>query len=663
MKHFDVVIAGGGLSGMICADTLANSPNTELRIAIVDPDPASLKSRTFASWTKKSEPPHRYSGLVSKRWDRFRVTDPRGNPIERSFEDYCYEYVSGESLFEHWNQKINADPRFHRIDQSVRTITEERNPDTGQIRAVVELKDGRILHADRVLSSPARHPGAVQQSFFGLEIETTEEFFDPDVVDLMDFRFEQKGEVRFVYRLPLSKTRALVEFTVFSASDVSRTDCEAGLQEYLSRLLGLPSYSVLRTESGIIPMGVDPEPFFPPSFRSQVMESIGGAGGRIKASTGYSFRRNLEHPEAGTSAGSARFRFRMYDVLLLGMIRQNGGVVAGVFARLFARNRPGAVFSFLDEKSRPLDEARIFWSLPWTPFLRQLLLEYPFLFAAMATLLLQHAIGGFAGWIVPLSGLLITGVPHGSVDHLLNPAQKNRLSFTLRYLIGMALYLLAWWFAPLLTFLFFLWQSADHFGEAYWIRAIRASKNDPLVRGLVWLWGLFAAGFSVLFHWEEAMPIVIGIVGDQEWIRTLPDSRAGFLSLVLFGMAFIAAHLLDRYERRSRGRPPSGAPATLLLGAVLMMLPLLPGFLCFFAFWHGWDSIRAQRERMGWSVGDYVRKALPLSVVSWAGIFGLIWWFDGLIWKVFFIAIGALTAAHVPAMKRFLLSRPTEERG
>jgi Brp/Blh family beta-carotene 15,15'-monooxygenase len=338
-------------------------------------------------------------------------------------------------------------------------------------------------------------------------------------------------------------------------------------------------------------------------------------------------------------------------------------MISRIFVLLFSANSPSQIFSFLDEKSRFLDEIKIFSRLPWAPFIRSLVVNYPFIFAASASVILDWTIGGVFVWMIPMAGLLTAGIGHGSLDHLLNSRPGKSFKFYTEYLGSIAIFLLTWFIAPPLAFTFFLFQSADHFGEANWIRAIRNSQDAWWTRTLAWIWGLFAATFGVLIHWQEAGPIVQLILRDSMSVKGLTPEIAQGCGMVIFAAGLGAAGLLDRYERKALGRAVSGLPATVMLGAFTAALPLLPGFFCFFAFWHGWDSIAAQRAGNGWSLKEYAQKSLRYTLASIMAVFLLVLIYatsraDNQIWQIIFVAVGALTAAHAPVMKRFLKRKP-----
>jgi hypothetical protein len=61
----------------------------------------------------------------------------------------------------------------------------------------------------------ARPAGEVElvQRFLGWEVEVDSPVFDPSILTLMDFRPGDEGAVCFMYVLPFSPTRALLEHT------------------------------------------------------------------------------------------------------------------------------------------------------------------------------------------------------------------------------------------------------------------------------------------------------------------------------------------------------------------------------------------------------------------------------------------------------------------
>ena len=155
---------------------------------------------------------------------------------------------------------------------------------------------GKESHAEEVISpvtSPPQSPyfdsrpvappqGAFYQHFLGHYIETKEAVFDATTAILMDFRCDQSRGLHFIYLLPTSPTKALVESTLFSANILEDDDYREAINRYLSEVLHITDYTVTDTEKGIIPMADCRDKTAP-------QEAIGARGGALRPSSGYAF--------------------------------------------------------------------------------------------------------------------------------------------------------------------------------------------------------------------------------------------------------------------------------------------------------------------------------------------------------------------------------------
>ena len=148
------------------------------------------------------------------------------------------------------------------------------------------LADGSVLRGRCVVD--ARGPsevlpdGAGFQKFVGLEVETETDW--PDALPtLMDAEVPQEDGYRFVYALPFTQRRVLIEETYFS--DSPTLDYDALRARCLDYLAGRGVRGrVIREESGVLPM---PWLRAKPTPVDGVL--VGGtAGGQFHPATGYS---------------------------------------------------------------------------------------------------------------------------------------------------------------------------------------------------------------------------------------------------------------------------------------------------------------------------------------------------------------------------------------
>ena len=74
------------------------------------------------------------------------------------------------------------------------------------------------------------------QHFQGVEIETSKNIFDEEIINLMDFNCDQRNDVHFFYTLPFSKNKALVETTWLSnLENHSLKDYDLQLENYIKK--------------------------------------------------------------------------------------------------------------------------------------------------------------------------------------------------------------------------------------------------------------------------------------------------------------------------------------------------------------------------------------------------------------------------------------------
>jgi lycopene beta-cyclase len=201
------------------------------------------------------------------------------------------------------------------------------------------------------------------QHFKGWLIETQKEIFNGRVADLMNFRTEQRHGCTFVYVLPLSANKALIEYTLFTDEVLNDEEYDKGLGDFISNELSVTHYKVIETEKGIIPM-TNME--FPVQEGKVIF--IGTAGGHTKASTGYTFSFIQKHSEAIVSSlvkneapSPVHYprRFSFYDSVLLEILKENRSAGANIFYTMFKKNPADRIFRFLDNESSLFEEWKI----------------------------------------------------------------------------------------------------------------------------------------------------------------------------------------------------------------------------------------------------------------------------------------------------------------
>ena len=277
----DVVILGGGLSGGLCALAMAeHAPH--LRVALVEQGERLAGNHTWcchgsdlgisadhdvAAW---------FRPLVKHRWTQYQVAFP---DFTRTIAG-DYLCIPAESLQREVTRAMARPGKHLLLGEQVQ----------GATSCDVLLQSGSHLQAKLVIDARgSRTPtGACgYQKFLGWEIETDEGALAlGHVPTLMDAGVQQLDGYRFVYVLPMSSTRFLVEDTYFSrVADLDRKTVSDRLRKYLTGR-GVQRYEIVREESGVLPM--------PWSNRSDgdkpdsAPVAIGYRAGLFHPATGYS---------------------------------------------------------------------------------------------------------------------------------------------------------------------------------------------------------------------------------------------------------------------------------------------------------------------------------------------------------------------------------------
>ena len=343
------------------------------KILLVDKDLKQANDRTWCFWETGDS---FFEPIVYKKWDKAWFHGQGDFSRLLDLSPYQYKLIRGIDFYSWCFALIRQQSNFE-----IRTglINEIKSEDRKTWISI----DGQKLFAEYIFNSILFEKPVIKegdyyllQHFKGWVIETDQPIFDPTKATLMDFRTSQKHGTTFVYVMPFSPTKALVEYTLFTENLLVQSQYDDGLRTYISTILKIENYTVIEEEFGVIPMT---NHRFPAADGGII--NIGTAGGQTKASSGYTFRFIQKHsarivanlakrnnPFIPLPAGPLRFRF--YDSTLLHIL-QNGTLPGHkIFTTLFKKNKPQRVLRFLDNESSLGDELKIISSLPTLPFLK-----------------------------------------------------------------------------------------------------------------------------------------------------------------------------------------------------------------------------------------------------------------------------------------------------
>ena len=370
MKRFDYIICGGGASGLLLSNALLSDKHfIDKKILLIEKESKTDNDKTFGFWNHKESV---LDNIVFKEWEYAEFRDSNSH---NSFllSPYKYKMIKSNEFYLYIGDKISKASNFTYLNSTVNEID--------QVNNTVKTNDGEFSSSIIFSSiynevSFKKYP-LLKQHFIGWTIEIKDESFDDNKITFMDFSVDQKDEIRFMYILPFSKNKALIEYTLFSSDIISDDEYEKEIKAYLKKR-NILNYSIFEKEKGMIPMTC--YPFF--ENNTDTYFQIGTAGGWSKPSTGYTIKNSIEKIDIIINSlkqnkplSKIRFknRFWYYDLLFLDVLIASKGKGSQVFSDLFKNNDPIKIFKFLDEKTSVMEELSIFLSVDIKTFVRSLL--------------------------------------------------------------------------------------------------------------------------------------------------------------------------------------------------------------------------------------------------------------------------------------------------
>ena len=375
----DLLILGGGCAGLSLAQKLSALGSACPAVLVVEQRAAYSNDRTWCFWNNGDAD---ITEIVTHDWRWLRL-----NSQARTVLFDCgprrYQMLAASSFYSQAQHSIARCPAVT-LALGEAVIAEPTPTSVGwRVATTHRTISARGVVDTRPSVSPAAGGAALWQSFYGKEICCDKEVFVPDCANLMDFTAGADGQIPFTYVLPVSKHRALIEATVFGPLPMGTAALAAPLDNAIKRYTAGSSFSVVRTESGILPMGLACNP---PSLGSGHV-SVGVMAGGARASSGFAFQRIQQWADqccAAIAAGSPPtahradpLLVRLMDRLFLRVLRASPEAAPALFLSLFERADSAAVIRFLSGNSTLMDCFQVMAALPARLFVGQLFASAP----------------------------------------------------------------------------------------------------------------------------------------------------------------------------------------------------------------------------------------------------------------------------------------------
>lgn len=374
MKHYDYIFTGTGLAALMTVyEMVVSKQFHQKKILLLDSDFKKTNDRTWSFWEKNA------GTFDDIAFTKYETAFFKNQNFSRKLDlqPYQYKTIRGVDFYSKVFDVISQNPNIEFHNAIIQNFEETADG------IVVQTNNGvfsgkklfnSIYKPDLVISQ-TKFP-LVQQHFIGWFINSKEAVFTPETATFMDFFIEQKGNTRFMYVLPTSETEALIEYTLFSPTLLSKEEYETEIVNYIQNL-GISEYEITEKEQGNIPMTC--YPFWKHNTKNILY--IGSAGGWTKASTGYTFKNTTKKSKAVVQflQKNADFRnfhkkdkFWFYDLLLIDILFHKNQLGSTIFASMFKTAKPALIFKFLDEETSFWEDLKVIWQCPKMPFLQAL---------------------------------------------------------------------------------------------------------------------------------------------------------------------------------------------------------------------------------------------------------------------------------------------------
>ncbi len=358
MKIYKAAIIGLGPSGLAVNKILYGDSSNE--VIAFDNEDINKRDNYFGFWLTDWMKP--FENIIEKKWYRWTIGNKNINIIHNSIDkpycvisfkkwkNFCLET---KNKLEIKNKKV---AKYFPIKNFFKVITD----------------DNTEYYAEKIYDSRStkEKKGELLQHFYGINITVPDNTFNKNELTLMYFTGE-KNLLHFMYILPFSHNKALVESTVFSKDIFNNSWYREKIYKYLNEK-NIIEFKETGEEKGIIPMFMAAEK----NSSSPNVFNIGIRGGACKPSTGYAFSFLIKQIQLlkyskKNSVNIHKFLERKMDKIFINFLKNNNEDGQS-FIKL-ASNLNGNEFqSFMMGDSNLLTKFKIIKSMPKIPFIKEL---------------------------------------------------------------------------------------------------------------------------------------------------------------------------------------------------------------------------------------------------------------------------------------------------
>ncbi len=358
MKVYKAAIIGLGPSGL-AVNKIIYGDTSEKIIAFENED-INKRDNFFGFWLTDWMKP--FENIIEKKWHKWTIGD-KNIKVTHTIADKPYCVIS----FQKWKEYCFE-------TKSKLVIKNKKVVQYSSLQNYFKIitSDNNEYYAEKIYDSRStkEKKGELLQHFFGINITAADNTFNDDKLTLMHFT-KEKNLLHFMYVLPFSHNKALIESTVFSKDVLKKSWYRKKINDYL-KLNDIIEFKENSTEKGVIPMFFAEEKKLP----GPNIFNIGIRGGACKPSTGYAFSFLIKQIQLLKNSKENyvtihKLLEKKMDKIFINFLKNNNEQGQS-FIKL-ASNLSGNEFqSFMMGESNLLTKLKIIKSMPKIAFIKEL---------------------------------------------------------------------------------------------------------------------------------------------------------------------------------------------------------------------------------------------------------------------------------------------------
>jgi Brp/Blh family beta-carotene 15,15'-monooxygenase len=264
----------------------------------------------------------------------------------------------------------------------------------------------------------------------------------------------------------------------------------------------------------------------------------------------------------------------------------------------------------------------------------------------------------------------IIGMAHGSIDHILAVEvlkimpRKNMSLFVFAYVTLVLIYLVFWFYFPLLSFFIFLLYSAYHFGQAdtedlshnisSFTKKVLALNHGVAIISLLFI-ANHTALLQIVSEWFSSDDLLISLIHKSTLIFTTTLVIETLFLIFLFTRKLISTNELANFLVQF-----------VFIILIFYYLPTLISFSLYFGLWHSLWVLKKEYHELGklyvkTTFKGFLFKLLPFTLLSVVGFFTVLFLSNGDSYFSVLVLISVVALPHTILMDQ-IYNKQSNER-